>query len=84
MLGIVLKYESCYKKFYKTFVEKKIKGHQVYGDKEEHGFHVYFQFFFLHKDGRHDANLCVSQFITPKFWNPIGFHKILDSIILLS
>ncbi len=45
MLGIVLKYESCYKNFYKTFVEKKIKGHQVYGDKEEHGFHVYFHFF---------------------------------------
>lgn len=45
MLGIVLKYESCYKKIYKIFVEKKIKGHQVYGDKEEHGFHVYFQLF---------------------------------------
>ncbi len=34
MLGIVLKYESCYKDFYKTFVEKKIKGHQVYGDEK--------------------------------------------------
>jgi hypothetical protein len=43
MLGIILKCESCYKDFYKTFVEKKIKGHQVYGDKEEHGLHVYFQ-----------------------------------------